>query len=188
MKRFSSFISVFFLSPFHFNCAGAIRATRTASMCRRASGVSACASLTLSASWVSLRRVGLSVEKRDMMPVPLQLLALPKSSNEPEHDMLAHDDWRRGDRYEKLSTKHHHHHHHHKRTWLTWHKTKLATRPRKIQARSQEEARGHRPWDYVRPPPWAEFTWKKLFVLTLVFPFYPRIYYDMLWLIVTEEL
>ena len=84
--------------------------SRTASMWRRASGVSECTSFTLNAS---LWRVARNVANRDAIPpqppLPLQpplLLVLPRSSHEPEPEpepeILAYDDWRRGDRYEKL--------------------------------------------------------------------------------------
>jgi len=85
----------------------------TASMWRRASGVRVVtSSLTLTASRASFRRVTRNVAKRDAIPTqpppppplqPLLLLVLPRSSNEPEPEILAYDDWRRGDRYEKLS-------------------------------------------------------------------------------------
>ena len=85
----------------------------TASMCRRASGVRVVtSSLTLTASRASFRRVTRNVAKRDAIPtqpppppppLPLLLLVLPRSSNEPEPEILAYDDWRRGDRYVKLS-------------------------------------------------------------------------------------
>jgi len=76
---------------------------RTAIMWRLASGV---LSFTLYVSRTSLRRgVARNVANRDAIPpqppaplLPLLALALPRSSNEPEPEMLAYDERRRGDR------------------------------------------------------------------------------------------